>query len=84
MTREEAVAIAERFVADHGLDVGPLENAIFVDGSQFADPKPPPSWSVYFKDMTPADDERRERRGDMPAIVIVDDATGRARLFCYL
>ncbi|HEX4609087.1 MAG TPA: hypothetical protein VH092_12845 [Urbifossiella sp.] len=84
MTREEATAIAERFVTDKALEVGPLEAVLFVDGSQYEEPKPPPHWNAYFKDLTPADDDRRAAWGDMPAIVMGDDATGRAGLFCYL
>jgi hypothetical protein len=84
MTREEVVTIAERFVVDNAITVGPLEAVHFIDGSQFEDPKPEPCWGVYFKDMTPADDERRVMWGNMPTIVIVDDATGQAKLFCYL
>jgi len=84
MTREDAVAIAERFAADNALEVGPLEAVHFFDGSQYEEPRPPPHWGVYFKDMTPADHERRAMWGDMPTIVSVDDATGRTKLFCYL
>jgi hypothetical protein len=61
-----------------------LEAVDFLDGSQFSDPKPLPHWGIYFKDQTPAEDERRELRGDMPTVIIVDDATGRAKLFRYL
>ncbi len=84
MTRAEAQASADRFVADHGVEVGPLLDVLYDDGvSRHADPVPA-SWGVYYADTTPADDPRREWRGETPTIVIVDEATAQARLFCYL
>ncbi len=83
MTREEVVAIAERFVAGLDFEVGPVEVVHYFDGSQYSTPRPP-HWGVYFKDLTPAGHWRRQAWGDVPTIVMVDDATGRAELFCYL
>jgi hypothetical protein len=84
MTVEEVLATAERFVADNALNVGPLEAVRFFAAARDGDLSIPAHWGVYFKDMTPEDDGRRQEWGDMPTIVIVYDATGRAELFSYL
>lgn len=82
MTQTEAVA--DRFITDQGLSVGPLLDALYDDGLTRHAEQVPASWVVYYEDLTPADDVRRELWGDNPTIVIVDEATARPRLFCYL
>lgn len=84
MTQTEAIAIAARFVADQGLSVGQLLDALYDDGLSRHAEQVPASWVVYYEDRTPADDVRRELWGDSHTIVIVDEATARPRLFCYL
>lgn len=84
MTRDEAFAIAERFIADHEMVVGPLLDVLYDDGVSRYDEPVPPKWSVHYADTTPPDDPRREIWGDTPTIVIVDESTAQARLFCYL
>jgi hypothetical protein len=84
MTQEEVLAAAQRFVADNALVVGPLQAIHLFPAERDADLVIPARWGVYYRDMTPVDDERREEWGDQPTIVIVDDTTGKAKLFCYL
>ena len=92
MTREQAIAIAEQYVAAKGLSVGPVCAAWFSDGSEYIECTPsPPSWTVHFAYNGPPWEELPEERReilsvtwDAPTIVSVDDVSGRAELVMLL
>jgi hypothetical protein len=84
MTSEEAVAIAERYLAAKGVSRGPLRLTHYFIGDEY-DPtcRPPPHWSVYFWYDQPVADPPDDMAKTC-LCVTVDDASGAAQLICWL
>ncbi len=82
MTREEAVAIAKRYLAAEGVSSGPLRLAHYFTGAEYSEPQPP-SWGVYFWHDEPVVNPP-DSMAETCLCVNVDDASGAARLVWWL
>jgi hypothetical protein len=84
MTREDAVAIAERLLAAEGSPHGPLRFTRFLTGAEY-DPtcRPPPHWSVYFWYGEPVADPPDDL-AETCVCVTVDDASGEAQVVWWM
>jgi hypothetical protein len=82
VTSDEAVAIAERYLAANGISSGPLRLTHFFTGAEYEVPQPP-AWGVYFWDGEAVENPPDDRAATC-LCVNVDDSTGVARLVCWL
>jgi hypothetical protein len=82
MTCEEAIALAERYMAEKGISSGPMRLAHYFTGAEFDVPQPP-SWGVYFWDSEPVENPSDDM-AETCLCVTVDDASGAASLVSWL
>jgi hypothetical protein len=82
MTGDEAVGIAERYLAASGVPHGPLRLTHYFTGAESDEPRPP-AWGVYFWYGEPVADPPDDMASTC-LCVSVDVATGAARLISWL
>jgi hypothetical protein len=83
MTREDAVAIAERYLATHRIAAGPLRLARYFTGAEYGEPRQGSAWAVYFWYDKPVENPPADM-AETCLCVDVDEASGTAKLVCWL
>jgi hypothetical protein len=83
MTREEAVAIAERYLATHRVVSGPLRLARYCTGAEYGELQKGPAWAVYFWYDKPVENPPDDM-AETCLCVDVDVTSGKAKLLCWL
>jgi len=82
MTSDQAVSIAERYLAANGVSCGPLRLAHYFTGAESDEPQPS-AWGVYFWYGEPIENPPDDMAKTC-LCVNVDDASGAAELTRWL